>query len=130
VPTRAVGTDPGSPYDRGAWAHDASPSGLNVRVSSGYVGILSVELFFPDNHSLKGKRKELLSAKAQLQRRFGAAVAEVDHHDVWQRSRLTLACVAREYREAERLLAEAERWLAGQEFELTSTEREVVTLDA
>jgi uncharacterized protein len=115
---------------RGREAREASPSGLNVRVRSGYVGILSVELYFPDNHSLKGKRKELLSAKAQLQRRFGASVAEVDHHEVWQRSRLTVACVAREYREAERLLAEAERWLAGQEFELTSSDREVVTLDA
>jgi uncharacterized protein len=103
---------------------------LNVGVSFGYVGILSVELYFPDNHSLKGKRKELLAAKAQLHRRFGASVAEVDHHEVWQRSRLTVACVAREYREAERLLFDAERWLAGQAFELTSAEREVVSLDA
>jgi hypothetical protein len=50
----------------------------------GYIGILSAELRFPDNHSLKGKRKELLSVKSQLARRFGASVAEVDHHDVWQ----------------------------------------------
>ena len=34
---------------------------------SGYVGILSAELHFPENGSLKGKRKELLSVKAQLQ---------------------------------------------------------------
>jgi uncharacterized protein YlxP (DUF503 family) len=98
-------------------------------VTKGYVGILSVELRFPDNHSLKGKRKELLSAKAQLQRRFGASVAEVDHHDVWQRARLTLACVARERREVGELLDGAERWLAGQAFELARGEREVVTLD-
>ncbi|MGH3032568.1 MAG: DUF503 domain-containing protein, partial [Gaiellaceae bacterium] len=55
-------------------------------MGSGYVGILSAELHFPENHSLKGKRKELLSVKAQLQRRFGASVAEVDHHEVWQRA--------------------------------------------
>ncbi len=92
----------------------------------GYVGILSAELHFPENHSLKGKRKELLSAKAQLQRRFGASVAEVDHHDVWQRARLTVACVARQASETERLLDEAERWLNGQAWEVASTERFLV----
>ncbi len=97
-------------------------------MASGYVGILSAELHFPENRSLKGKRKELLSVKAQLQRRFGVSVAEVDHHDLWQRSRLTLSCAARGYREVEELLAGAERYLAGQAFELTRLEREIVTL--
>jgi uncharacterized protein YlxP (DUF503 family) len=98
-------------------------------MGTGYVGILSAELHFPDNHSLKGKRKELLSVKAQLQRKFGASVAEVDHHDVWQRSRLTLSCVAREHAELLGLLDGAERFLASQAFDLTRVEREVVTLD-
>jgi uncharacterized protein YlxP (DUF503 family) len=98
-------------------------------MASGYVGILSAELHFPENRSLKGKRKELLSVKAQLQRRFGASVAEVDHHDLWQRSRLTLSCVARGHHEVEELLAGAERYLAGQAFELGGIEREIVTLD-
>ncbi len=98
-------------------------------MGAGYVGILSAELHFPDNHSLKGKRKELLSVKAQLQRRFGASVAEVDHHEVWQRARLTVACVAREHSELGGLLDGAERYLASQAFELLGVDREVVTLD-
>jgi uncharacterized protein len=97
-------------------------------MGSGYVGILSAELHFPDNHSLKGKRKELLSVKSQLQRRFGASVAEVDHHDVWQRARLTLSCVSRSHSELLGLLDGAERYLASQGFELLGVEREVVTL--
>jgi uncharacterized protein YlxP (DUF503 family) len=95
-------------------------------VEPGYVGILSAELHFPEAHSLKDKRHFVRSAKAQLQNRFGATVAEVDHHDVWQRTRLTLACVARELGELERLLDGAERWLAGQEWELGAVHREIV----
>jgi uncharacterized protein YlxP (DUF503 family) len=98
-------------------------------MGAGYIGILSVELHFPEVGSLKGKRKHVKSAKAQLQNRFGASVAEVDHHDLWQRARLTLSCVTREYGEAERLLDQAERYLAAQDFELVRAERDVVTLD-
>jgi uncharacterized protein YlxP (DUF503 family) len=101
---------------------------LNTRVRAGFVGILSVELHFPEAGSLKGKRKHVKSAKAQLQHRFGASVAEVDHHELWQRTRLTIACVARGYREAEGLLDDAERYLSAQEYELGSREREVVAL--
>jgi uncharacterized protein len=98
-------------------------------MGSGYVGILSAELHFPDNHSLKGKRKELLGVKAQLQRRFGASVAEVDHHEVWQRALLTVACVARGHGDLVGLLDGAERYLSSQEFEVTTVERRVITLD-
>lgn len=97
-------------------------------MGAGYVGILSVELHFPDNGSLKGKRRYVKSAKAQLQNRFGASVAEVDHHDLWQRAGLTLACVARGHSELVELLDGAERYLAGQEWELVRAEREVVSL--
>jgi uncharacterized protein len=98
-------------------------------VGAGYVGILSVELHFPEAGSLKGKRKYVKSAKAQLQNRLGASVAEVDHHDLWQRTRLTVACVAREHGEAETLLEEAVRYLNGKEYDVVRVEREVVVPD-
>jgi uncharacterized protein len=98
-------------------------------MGAGYVGILSVELHFPEAGSLKGKRKFVRSAKAQLQNRFGAAVAEVDHHDLWQRAGLTIACVARELGELDRLLDDAVRYLSGQEYELLRADREVVSVE-
>jgi len=98
-------------------------------VSAGYVGILSAELHFPEAGSLKGKRKFVKSVKAQLQNRFGASVAEVDHHELWQRARITLACSARDHRGAQALLDDAVRYLNGQEFECLQVERRVVTLD-
>ena len=98
-------------------------------MATGFVGILTVELRFPGARSLKDKRMHLRSVKDRLARSVGASIAEVDHHEAWQRSRLTLACVAREARETERLLDEAERWLAGQPFELARAERAIVTLE-
>jgi len=99
---------------------------LNTSVGAGYVGILSVELHFPEAGSLKAKRKYVKSAKAQLQNRLGASVAEVDHHDLWQRASLAIACAAREHHELEALLSDAERFLNGQDFEVLRVEREVV----
>ena len=98
-------------------------------MATGWIGVLSVELHFPEAHSLKEKRMSVRSAKEQLRNRFGAAVAEVDHHDVWQRARLTAAVVTRDAGEAERLLAAAERYLASREWQLGPVTRELVTLD-
>jgi hypothetical protein len=95
-------------------------------VASGYVGILTVELHFPENGSLKGKRKYVKSTCAQLRERFGASVAEVDHHDLWQRSTLAVACASREHGELHDLLDRVVRYLAAQDYELLRTDREVV----
>jgi uncharacterized protein len=95
-------------------------------VATGYVGILTVELHFPENGSLKGKRRYLKSAKTQLHERFGASVAEVDYHDLWQRSCLTVACAAKGHRELQDLLDAVIRYLGSQDFELLRADREVV----
>lgn len=95
-------------------------------MASGYVGILTVELHFPENGSLKGKRKYVKSACAQLRERFGASVAEVDHHDLWQRSTLSVACASREHGELQRLMDAVVRYLGSQDFELLRADREVV----
>jgi uncharacterized protein YlxP (DUF503 family) len=78
-----------------------------------FVCILEIELHFPDNGSLKGKRRELSSVKAQLQRRFGASVAETEHHELWQRAGLTAALVGREAGLLKDRAAEVERYIWG-----------------
>ena len=54
----------------------------------GYVAVLVIDHHFPEAGSLKTKRKDLQSIRAQLHGRFGAAVSETAHHDLWQRSTL------------------------------------------
>lgn len=98
-------------------------------MASGFVAILTVELHFPEAASLKGKRQFVRSAKDTLRTRFGASVAEVDHHDLWQRATLTVACVARSAHDADELCDGAVRWLGGQEWELTRSDRLLVSPD-
>jgi uncharacterized protein YlxP (DUF503 family) len=78
---------------------------------SGFVAVMLIDLHFPDAASLKGKRKELLSIKAQLRGRLGAAVAEVDHQDLWQRARLTAALTSGSLGTLEKAVDNVERWL-------------------
>jgi len=98
-------------------------------MATGYVGIYSFELYLPESRSLKEKRMVVRSVRTQLQNRLRCSIAEVDHHDVWQRTRLSLACVGREHRDAAALLDEAERWLLGNDHEPLAIVREVVCLD-
>jgi uncharacterized protein YlxP (DUF503 family) len=96
-------------------------------VASGYVSILTVELHFPEAGSLKAKRHFVRSAKDNLRNRVGASVAEADHHDLWQRTTLVVACTARSAHDAERLGDTAERWLASGDWVLVRCERMLVS---
>jgi uncharacterized protein YlxP (DUF503 family) len=60
------------------------------------VGLLTLDLHFPESHSLKEKRKVLKGIKDRIRSRFNVSVAEVDGNDLWQRSLIGIACVANE----------------------------------
>jgi uncharacterized protein YlxP (DUF503 family) len=94
-----------------------------------FVCLVEIHLHFPDNGSLKGKRKELQSLKAQLQRRFGAAVSETDHHDLWQRATLTAALVGRDAGPVEDAAAKLRRYVESQFPQGVRFERGLVSAD-
>ena len=50
------------------------------------IGLLTLEIYVPEAHSLKDKRQVLRSLKDRLRRRFNVAVAELEGQDSWQRS--------------------------------------------
>jgi uncharacterized protein YlxP (DUF503 family) len=58
-----------------------------------FVCIVEAHLHFGEVQDLKSKRKHLKSLKEQLRKRFGAAVAETEAHDKWQRSTIVCALV-------------------------------------
>jgi uncharacterized protein len=94
-----------------------------------FVCLLEIQLHFPDSGSLKGKRKEITSLKAQLQQRFGAAVAETDHHDLWQRSTLHAALVGRDAAPLDAAMDKLERHVLGRFPDGVRLERALVSSD-
>jgi uncharacterized protein YlxP (DUF503 family) len=65
--------------------------------------------------------------KSQLHKRFGATVAETDHHDLWQRSTLTAALAGRDLGPLERAMDELERYVLSQFPETVRFQRGVIT---
>jgi len=76
-------------------------------MSGARVAVGTVELHLPDVGSLKGKRHALKGLKEKLRRRFELSVAEVDHHDLWQRATLALAYVSGDSRHANEVISKA-----------------------
>jgi uncharacterized protein YlxP (DUF503 family) len=58
------------------------------------IGLLTLEIYIPDSHSLKDKRQVLRSLKDRLRGRFNVAVAELEHHDNWQRAQVGIVSIS------------------------------------
>jgi hypothetical protein len=95
----------------------------------GFVAVLVIDLHFPDAGSLKAKRKELASIKAQLQTRMRVAVSETAHQDLWQRATLTAALTAGSMRQLEASSGEVERWLLARCPDGATVERLVASVE-
>lgn len=92
-----------------------------------FVCLVEIHLSFPGNGSLKGKRRELVSLRAQLQRRFGASVSETDHHDLWQRATLSAALVGAEAGGVVEAAAKLERFVESRYPDGVRFERAVIS---
>ena len=76
-------------------------------MSAARVAVGTVELHLPDVGSLKGKRHVLKGLKERVRQKFEVAVAEVDHHDTWQRATIAVACVSHDSRHANEVVSKA-----------------------
>jgi uncharacterized protein YlxP (DUF503 family) len=92
---------------------------------TGYVALLVVHLHFPEAGSLKAKRRELASLKAQLRARLCVSVTEVDHQDLWQRATLAVACTATTATGADEAADRVERFVEARHPEGVRFERAV-----
>jgi uncharacterized protein len=95
----------------------------------GFVAVLVIQLHFPMAGSLKAKRKELSSIKAQLRTRLGLAVAETAHQDLWQRGTLTAALTSGSLHVLQDACDEVERWVLARCPEGAAVERLVASVE-
>jgi uncharacterized protein YlxP (DUF503 family) len=79
------------------------------------IGLLTLEIHIPDARSLKDKRQVLRSLKDRLRAHYNVAVAELEHQELWQRSRVGVVSISGDSRYLEESLeaiaAESERIL-------------------
>ena len=74
-----------------------------------FVGIVRIELHIPGASSLKQKRSVVQGLKERIRHRVHAAVAEVDHQDLWQRAALGVAIVSGEGHQVTEMLQAVRR---------------------
>jgi uncharacterized protein YlxP (DUF503 family) len=102
---------------------------LRGAVPHAYVALLLIHLHFPDSESLKEKRKELSSVKAQLRTRLGVAVSEVDGQDTWQRATLAGALTSGSFKQLTQAADHVEGWLLSRYPEGVRVERSLTSFD-
>ncbi len=73
------------------------------------VALARFDLRIPGCGSLKEKRHVVKTLTNGIRSKFNVAVAEVDHHDLWQRTAIGVAAVAGEPYHARRVLHEVEK---------------------
>jgi uncharacterized protein YlxP (DUF503 family) len=87
------------------------------------VALERFDLRIPRCHSLKEKRHVMKTLTNAIRQKFNVSVAEVDHHDKWQRTTIAVSAAAGEAYHARRVMHEVEkfvdRWM---EVEIIQTE--------
>ena len=73
------------------------------------VALARFDLRIPGSGSLKEKRHVVKTLTSAIRSRFNVSVAEVDHHDLWQRTALAVAVAAGEGYHARKVLHEVEK---------------------
>ena len=75
------------------------------------VALARFDLRIPGCGSLKQKRHVVKSITNALRSTFNVSVAEVDHHDLWQRTAIAVAAADAESYQARKVVQQVERFV-------------------
>lgn len=88
------------------WSCSAARSTSGCAITTMPIGLLTLEIHILDAQSLKDKRQVLRSLKDRLRAHYNVAVAELEHQDTWQRSRIGVVTISGDVGYLEKSLAE------------------------
>ena len=77
-----------------------------------HAAVMSFDLHVPESRSLKAKRAAIRPIVDGLRHRYRVSVAEVGHHDQWQRAEIGVAVVAESDGRVRTVLEGVERFVA------------------
>lgn len=74
-------------------------------------GIMVIDLYSEDLHSLKEKRKIISSLKEKLKHRFNISIIESDFLDLWQKIQISVAMISNSKKIIEKSFAQIEDFI-------------------
>jgi uncharacterized protein YlxP (DUF503 family) len=75
------------------------------------IGVMVVDLFSENSHSLKEKRHIVLSIKEKLKKKFNISLIESDFQDLWQKTQLTIVMASNTKTLAEKVFNQIEEFI-------------------
>jgi hypothetical protein len=60
------------------------------------IGFLKLELMFPENHSLKEKRRIVKSLISRARDNFNISIGEIGDNDLWQKAKIGISIVGKD----------------------------------
>jgi uncharacterized protein YlxP (DUF503 family) len=75
------------------------------------VALVRFDLRIPGSRSLKQKRHVVKTLSGGLRTTFNVSVAEVDHHDLWQRAAIAVAAVGGQEYHLRKVVHEVEKFV-------------------
>ncbi len=78
------------------------------------LGICTINLYFPDSHSLKDKRNIVKSIKLRIRNNFNVSVSEINNYDLWKNTILGIACIGNEKKYLNNVLNEVIKFIDNQ----------------
>ena len=82
------------------------------------LGLCTVKLRLPENHSLKDKRRVLKSIVTRVRNKYNVAIAEMDDQDLWQLATLGIACLSNDAQQVDEVLSKVVDFITQSRFDI------------